>query len=257
MKNHIKRITLAICCITLLSIYSGCSVKTQTNWTGITGIKIPWGDYEEAVYKYTANGKVTDDVKFIIEKLEQQGRLVYEMRTPIMLKEGEYVTGAVVDYETLKPLSSFVWRHPPEQYKDKKLDITGKYGDKLEIEAVSAKNTQKMKVNLKGECVDNESSVMTIRALPLETGYKKAMNLCIISTAKNVPYEIIVKDKEKVTVPFGNIECFKCEFRYKGILPSSTITLWYSADDKKHLIKYENGATIFELKSIKYEKSGE
>ena len=241
----------------LAASLTACSNGKSEPFSGLSGITIPWGDYEETLYQFTANGSVSDDVKFIIEKKELDGRQVYEIQSPILLKEGEYVTGAIVEADTMKPLSSYVLKHPPEQYKDKRIDIKGTYGEKLEIEAISANGTQNVKVNLNGESLDNESSLMALRTLPLNQDYKRIVNICIISTAKSAPFEVEVKGKEKITVPFGEVECYKCDFHYKGTQPSTSMTIWYSADDKKTMVKYVQASTVFELKSVKYEKSGE
>jgi hypothetical protein len=36
---------------------TGCGNAAGGKWSGLSGIKVPWGDYEESVYNYTANVK--------------------------------------------------------------------------------------------------------------------------------------------------------------------------------------------------------
>ena len=254
MKRFITVFLLIVLTAAASISLSGCGSAAGDKWSGLSGIKAPWGDYEEALYKYTANGKVTDDIEFIIEKSELNGVEVFKMQDPLLIKKGEYVTGAVVEADTLKPVSSFFTRHLPEQYKDKLMEITGDYRDKLYITAKSSAGTQNLQVKLSGECVDNESSLMAIRAMPLAEGYSRVFNLCILSTAKLAPFEVKVIGKEKVSVPFGETECYKVEMQYKGLMPAPAISVWYSADHKKTMYKYLRGTTLFELKSVKYEK---
>lgn len=254
MKQILKICLFAIIAGMLFSMLVGCSGVKAGEWSGVSGITVPWGDYEEATYKTSANGKPTDDILYIVEKTQVEGKDAFKMQTPLLLKEGEFVTGAIVEADTLKPVSSFVTKHPPEKYKDKTLELTGQYKDKLYITAKAAAGNQDLVVNLSGECLDNESVVSAIRAFPLEEGYTKAFNLCILSTAKVAPFEIKVTGREKVQVPFGEVECYKVEMKVKGFLPSNPITLWYSADEKKQLVKYSQGTTLFELKSVKTSK---
>lgn len=233
---------------------SACGSTAADKWSGLPGLKVPWGDYEDALYKFTSNGNVTDDMEFIIEKSVLNGVEVFKIQSPMLIKEGQYVTGAVVEADTLKPITSFFTRHPPEQYKDKSMEITGDYRDKLYITAKSSASTQKFEVKLSGECLDNESSLMAIRAMPLAEGFSRVFNDCILATAKSAPFEVKVTGKEKISTPFGEAECYKVEMQYKGLAPAPAISIWYSADDKKTMYKYIQGTTLFELKSVKYEK---
>lgn len=248
-------VSLVISLIAAASIsLSGCGGPAGDKWSGLSGVKAPWDDYEEALYKFTSNGKVTDDIEFEIEKSELNGIGVYKMQIPMLIKEGDFITGAVVEADTLKPVSSFYTKHPPEQYKDKMIEITGDYRDKIYITAKSSAGMQNLQVKLSGECVDNESSLMAIRALPLAEGFSKVFNLCILATAKSAPFEVKVVGREKISTPFGEAECYKVEMQYKGLAPAPAISIWYSADDKKTMYKYLQGTTLFELKSVKYEK---
>ena len=241
--------------LTTVIAFSGCGQQSSSGeWSGPTDIKVPWGDYEEEVYSLTANNKATDDMKYIIEKADLDGKSVYKMQLPLMIKDAEYNSGTVLEADTLKPVSSFYLRHPPEAYKDKKIDIVGQYKEKLDINAESSKGKQSWQLNLSGECVDNESIPMVIRCLTLAEGYKKVVNIAILSTVTVAPFEIKVTGKEKVTVPAGEYECYKVELQYKGLMPAAALKFWYSADDKKLMIKSVQGTTVFELKEVKYEK---
>ena len=60
---------------------------------------------------------------------------------------------------------------------------------------------------------------MMVRNLPLREGYRKLLNLAVISTVQVAPYEIRVEAKDKVQAPFGEIECYKVVYSYKGLGP--------------------------------------
>jgi hypothetical protein len=90
--------------------------------------------------------------------------------------------------------------------------------------------------------------------MPLEEGYKKVINLAILATVKVVPFEVRVTGREKVTVPAGEYDCYRVELQYKGFMPAAALKFWYSADDKKLMVKSVQGTTTFELKSVKESK---
>lgn len=255
MKKLLLTMLAVILMVSGMAGLSGCGQQSASGqWSGPSGIKVPWGDYEEELYSLTVNNKATDDMKYIIEKSELEGKSIYKMQFPLMITDGEYNSGAVLEADTLKPVSSFFLRHPPEMYKDKRIDIAGQYKEKLDINAESSKGKQNWQLKLSGECVDNESIPMVIRAFPLEEGFKKVVNIAILSTVKIAPFEVRVTGKEKVKVPAGEYDCYKVELQYKGLMPAPALNFWYSDDDKKLMVKSVQGTTVFELKEVKEAK---
>lgn len=256
---HVRSIVLLAAAMTVVAgmlVFSGCGSGTDSGkWSGPREVAVPWGDYEEGIYSLKASGEAVDEMKFIIEKAQMDGKNVYKMQLPLLVKDGEYNSGAVLEADTLKPLSSFYRRHPPGQYKDRGVDITGQYGEKLAVHAEGSKVRQNWELGLSGECVDNESIPMVIRAFPLKEGFKRTVNLVILSVVKAAPFEVRVAGREKVTVPAGEFDCYRVELQYKGFLPAPALNFWYSADERKLMVKSVQGATVLELKEVKYDSA--
>lgn len=256
MKKSISIIAFVLLNVFILGT-TGCnkisSVKTG-EWNGFTDISIPWNDFEETLYTMYASGKEADDVKFVINKDSIDGKTIYKIDNPVLVKDGEFKVGAVVDAVSLKPISSYKISRPPEQYKDKGYEITGEYKEKLYIKAKTAKSEQTINLNIASDYVDNESCLMLIRAFPLKEGFVKTFNLCIIQTAKVEPFEVKVIGRENVKVPYGEVDCYKVEIKYKGLGKGVSMYCWYSNDDSKTLVKYQNQNVVFELKSISNQK---
>lgn len=85
MKKFIP-VCLLLILVTLPAVaFTGCESAAGDEWSGLSDIKVPWGDYEEALYKYTVDGKAADDIKFIVEKSELNGVEVSNMQDPLLL----------------------------------------------------------------------------------------------------------------------------------------------------------------------------
>ena len=55
-----------------------------------------------------------------------------------------------------------------------------------------------------------------------------------------------VKEMEEVTVPAGTFQAWRLEIRSGG----RTQKAWYADDDRRTLVRYDNGDLVFELESI-------
>ncbi len=72
------------------------------------------------------------------------------------------------------------------------------------------------------------------------------VNDAIPLTAKIVPLSGKYDGKERITVPYGEADC------YKIILGS--LTFWFSSDDERILYQYKDGDTIYKLTDLTREK---
>lgn len=252
--NIIKKSIIFLTVITLATGFAACNLSSTTSKTESEsqskGIAIPWKDHEISLYKMLVDGKETNETSFAIDKVTENGKDTYKITNPIILNEGKYEVGAVIEPLSLKPISSYKINNPPEKYKDKMWEVHSEYTDKLHIKAITPKGEQKVDVKLPSEFIDNESVIMCIRAFPLADNFSRKINLCITQTAKIEPFVVKVVGKEKVTVPAGEYECFKVEMKYAGVTPGVSINIWYSTDENKSMIKFVQGKTSFELKSI-------
>ncbi|MDX1951910.1 MAG: tetratricopeptide repeat protein [Verrucomicrobiota bacterium] len=91
---------------------------------------------------------------------------------------------------------------------------------------------------------DNEQVVHLIRRLPLAPGYKATLSvISSLSRGANVPIELEVTRKEKISVPAGEFECFKVELNVNQ-------TFWYSTAPQRHLVRFLAGGVTAELLEI-------
>jgi hypothetical protein len=118
-----------------------------------------------------------------------------------------------------------------------------------EVELQRAGNPKPVKVALSTPVIDNEEFIYVMRLLPLKVGYKT--NAQIFSTIANstTPVSLEVIGKETVKVPAGKFDCFKVRLSVGQVF-------WYSADERRYLVKYDIGSLIGELVSITQQKPG-
>jgi hypothetical protein len=255
MKKIISVFSMLFMLITVSASLTGCSAPPNIPNTGIIPEKltIPWGDYTEAKYSNTVDGKPADDVTYLIEKTVTDGKQCFKFNKLINQKGSKYESGAVVSIPELKPVSSYIKNLPINNLNSKSVDIIATYKDKLVIDSnVDSKKTTTT-VALPEQYIDNESFPLFLSAFSLKENFLTKINLCIITVSKVSIFSIKVVGKEKIKVPYGEAACYKVEFSYTKS-KEAPMNLWYSADDKKILMKYGQTNNFAELKSIKYQK---
>jgi hypothetical protein len=87
------------------------------------------------------------------------------------------------------------------------------------------------------------------RTIDFRAGYQVAYTT-IISADLGKPKrsQVILKviGKEQVQVPAGSFEAWRLEIRQGG----RGQTAWFAADDRRALLRYDNGSLVFELESL-------
>jgi len=253
MKRSYFILIIAVAILFSVSL-SGCALFYDKEGNTWENTKIPWKDYEETKYKIINNGVSTGEMVYTIEKTSLNGTPAYQISDRLLLKEGEYYTGAVISPENLKPFTSFLINHPPKAQKQNEMEINGTYGEKFDINIKYSKGTEKVSKKLPPVYYDNETLLELPRAFPLKADYARRIRVCVLLTNKVEPFRLEVIGQEKVTVSAGVINCYKVKIGYIGLNKYANIYAWYSVDSNRTLVKYEQKQTKFELQSIKYQK---
>ena len=111
---------------------------------------------------------------------------------------------------------------------------------------VTLKGKEPKKVEFEGVLYDNEEAIEMFRRLPLATNYSTTVRvLTTLGGGTIVPVKLEVVGIEKVEVPLGTFECYKCELSIKQ-------TFWYSTDPHHYLVKFEAGGAVVELTQINH-----
>ena len=194
-------------------------------------IKLPTG-MEIGMFAWTVDKTETDD-----------GRDAWRVTTRryVALNGTQGISGVVADDESFKPISSWFYHtvlgKTDAVYNPTEVSITGAGREELDIE-----------ISPDEVYYDNEQAVQLIRRLPLEVGYKTTLPIFVTFTGKRLDIMLEVEAKEMLTVPAGEIECYKVVLEIEKLLHQE---FWFSANDHKYPVKFSAEGIIGEL--ITYE----
>jgi len=205
-----------------------------------------WSDFEKAVYDFSVDNEKVAEAIFTIKKEGEH----YQIEQLLEIDGGIHATGAVVRKEDLQPLTAYFRNLPPATAEAQAVDIQGQYEQgKLKLQALVGEKEQNVNITLPGKVLDNESVLMAMRNFPLQAGYTKDIKIAIIASAQVAPYTIEVEGLETVRVPYGELECHKVVMKYNGPGNVPEMYAWYSNDERRILVKYQNQNVLFALKA--------
>jgi hypothetical protein len=245
--------------IVVLGLLTGCSGTLDQSGSGVSTkvlppITIPWSDYEKIDYIMKSGDKDNGSTQYTIEKVRTGEKDFYKIDKSIITSANNYVSGAVVTIPDLKPVSSYVKTSLDIGGKKELKDLKGEYKDVVTVTSNNNGKRDTLTVILPKQVIDNEYLAMAIRGFSLKLGFQAEINCFSLMTSKTIALALNVVGKEKVTVPYGTIECYKLELSQLNVADSEKVNLWYSLDDKKMLVKYGDKDNFTELKSIQYQK---
>ncbi len=213
---------------------------------------VPWDDgevmrmmmklatgMELGTWAWTADRVVTDD-----------GKDAWRMQTYryIALNGTQVISVVQADPETFRPLTSR-FDHPLlgetlAAYTPTEVHLSGTGRDENTDNAVEFDELM----------FDNEQAVYLIRRLPLEVGYKTTLPVFVTFTGKRLEVPLEVLEKQTVTVPAGEFECYKVDLVVESVMHQ---TMWFSADANRYLVKINAGGLNGELVSVTEKMQGE
>ena len=114
------------------------------------------------------------------------------------------------------------------------------------IQVIDANGTTRNQLTLQDPYYINDQFLTILRALPFAQGYRGA--LAIVPSQGNpaaINTAVTVTGRESLTTGAGTFECWKVVAQYEGV--EATQTLWYSADNKHYLVRYDTGRYTYAL----------
>ncbi len=202
-------------------------------------MKLPTG-MEIGTFAWTAD-KVTTDAGV------DAWRVV--TRRYIGLNGTQVVSGVVADAQTFRPISSW-FNH--SMMGDFHADYTPQ---QVVIQSPGEGEAAVNEFDLADTVYDNEQAVQLMRRLPLAVGYKTKLPIFVTFTGgKRIDVSMEVEEKETLTVPAGEFECFRVRLKIENVLNQS---LWFSVDANRYLVKLDAEGIVGELDSITKNVAGE
>ncbi|MFO7612567.1 MAG: DUF3108 domain-containing protein [Clostridia bacterium] len=240
MKKRAWLIMLAIPAILLLA---GCKPRLSTDSYETTDI---FTQSRTFAYDRIENEETTE----VIYEIMVEGNMV-STKCVIDFDYGRFRSESSFNGGTLVPetaLKSNSYKLDPE----KDWVINAVYGENLEMTAQTDAGTETKTLELPDNYIDNEALLFTIGALSLEEGFEKDINISIIDAGEIVAFRISRVGTEQIDVSYGSIECIKVEIKYQGLVigRKPRMYIWYTNDENRFPLMYENEGIYLELKSI-------
>lgn len=205
----------------------------------------------------------TENKSFVFDRIEGEEKFeiqydftveedIVSSHSTIKFDYGKVVSESTFDKNTIKPITA----HKGNSYNldpTKNWDIYAEYDEpflKMRAETPSEKETKSL--TLPKHYIDNEALLFTVGALTLEQDYEKDINISIIDAGEIVAFRVKNMGLEEITVAYGTFECIKVEIKYTGMVlgRKPSMYTWYSNDENRYPIKYENRGIFLELKSV-------
>lgn len=189
----------------------------------------PWEDGERLHMRVTLpGGGHALDQMLTVKKSERDGNPIwrFDSRSHGLASMHSFVD---VDPETYRPLFSH-WFHPGLG------DANALYDDES-VKIEFKDKPEPLVIETEGPVYDNEQAIYLFRQLPFEVGKSWNIKILPILTGTMLELKVEVMDREMVSVPAGEFEC------YKVFIHFLKQTLWYSVDAPHYPVKFEAGPT--------------
>ena len=151
-----------------------------------------------------------------------------------------------VNIDTLRPLAVARVIDGPEG----KRECQASYGERrVVIDQKAGQDERKDELDVPPEHYESWSDLFLWRTIEFFEGNEvKYVDVLSCSLAKPDLLSVVLKVKEieEVTVPAGTFQAWRLEIRSGG----RTQKAWYADDDRRTLVRYDNGDLVFELESI-------
>jgi hypothetical protein len=247
MKNRkgIKYTALFLIAILVIGMLTGCNIDLSeevfTVGTKLTGSKTI--QYSITNEEDDIDGVVT--FKYVSD--EETG--LTKMQSYGDFETFDYKAEVIFDTETLMPLSSY----KGNGYFDGSAEdwsVSSQYGaETVEISATQEEENATKSVKVPAQYIDNEMINLTLGCIELAEGEMVDINVLISESAMFAPYTVTNAGKETVTIGDNSYECVKYTAKYAGfsLFSAKVATLWFTDDDARMLIRYENNNQIMEF----------
>ena len=207
----------------------------------------PWMDGEISKLLLKTKSDMTIGALYYMPHLVKDGgRDIWQLDSFLFvtMQESRQFTRVQADVATMAPIAG--------RTMNQLGDFMAAYDkDKVTLSTTTGGKTNTRDVAVSGPVFDNEEVLMLIRRLPLAEGYATTFQIFTVQGGQAVECQINVDGKEDITVPFGTAPCWKVKLSvYSGPIKALEHTLWFSADEKKLLMKYDSGTVVMELAEV-------
>jgi hypothetical protein len=207
----------------------------------------PWtsGEVAKLVLK-TKTGVNVGELLYIPKMVQQNGKQVWQLDSYqiVPISNSIQFTRVEADGATMAPSAG--------RTTNQLGDFVAAYEqDKVTLSTnIKGVDTTKA-IAVSGPVFDNEEALMLMRRLPLAEGYSAKFQIFPVVSGNVADCQIDVTGTEEVTVPAGTVKCWTVKLAvYSGTIKALEHTLWFSADEKKQLVKYDAGTAIMELEKV-------
>ena len=201
---------------------------------------IPWRDGEEAHYRLEdRDGADKGRGTLRVDQESDHFRLTLEFGDNSNSDESV----ELVDAQTLKPFSLRREIRSSEQTDT----IEAEYlGDQVRIRATSNGDVRQSFLRIPEHSYDNDSSLFLWRTMPLAPDYTARYTTVVTNRREKRAVTVRVSGPEEVEVPAGAFSAWRVEVRSGGVRQLA----WYSADQRRLLLKYDNSRLLFLLEEV-------
>lgn len=227
----------------LITIFAACTDSSEPLIANDVVSAIPWGDSEVTTYRVTQ-----DDIEGqCVLSIQKDGASV----SLDQACEGEGFTDTVslvADAESLSPLTAMRTITGP----DGEVTCHATYDDTtVTARWVSPDDERENVLEIVDPSYDTWGDVFLWRTIAFGEGYELLyVDVASCNNPRQKPelvgIRLIVEGIEEVEVPQGTYEAWHLQIRSEG----HTQDAWFSTEDDRLLVKYDNGDQVFELISI-------
>ena len=214
-------------------LLAGCQSAPPTAATKLE-VRVPWGNGDSASYyiqDQKGNPLGTSDITI---SRDANG---FALHQTIQIGAYKDDITVILRADDLKPVSG---HRVIDQGKGPITVDTSYSGNKLSIKAKTAEGDKGAEIDVPADAYDNDAALAFWRSLPYADGYKVSHTNVTAANALKTPVE-------KVTVPAGEFEAWKVQLE----AAQQKQSLWYATRAPNHLVKYDNGSTVFVLAQTK------
>jgi len=206
--------------------------------------EIPWKAPESAQYRLLLGDDVKGSGK--LRLFESNGVLVIEQSFQFPDIDVTDIVILEVDPQTLRPRAEERVIDGPEG----KRECQATYGaSSATIEQKTQEDKRTDELSVPPQHYDSWSDLFLWRTIEFFEGQELKyvdVSSCSLAKPELISPVLKVKQVEDVTVPAGTFQAWRLEFRAKG----RTQKAWYADDERRTLVRYDNGDLVFELESI-------
>lgn len=220
------------------------AVKAQMSRLDILQLEPePWSDDETCCYsvKSMAGMEIGKNIWTIINAVID-GNDIWRIENYLTLPADgiQRFTRVDVNRDNFLPVSGVVKSAKGEKFR-------GVYEqDHVQLTIDSAILKSGKTIPVSGIVYDHEEIAHLLRRLPVKDGYSTSLSVFSLQSGNTEKFKVRIKGMETITVPAGTFDCYYIELEDSS---GEKRKVWFSADDKKYLVKVEN-PVILELERI-------